>query len=253
MLFPLRLFFSSLLSVFFLAACTDAAPVVLFDESHNQAFLIGKSDPLDLSDLAGLYQAEGFTVASHAETLTKEVLDSVDVLVISGPFRALAAEEVEAVVDFIKAGGGLAVMLHIAPPVGGLLERLDVDYTNGTLRERSHVIDETPLNFKVNVLKDHPITTGLESFSAYGVWALRGTAPHAVILAETSPKAWVDLDRDNRFSGNDAEQSFGVMVAGEIDRGRYVVVGDDAIFQNRFLDENNRQLALQMLDWLAKR
>ena len=39
-----------------------------------------------------------------------------------------------------------------------------------------------------------------------------------------------------------------------IDRGgvvKYVVLGDDAVFQNRFLDEPNRQLALRLVNWLG--
>lgn len=248
-----RSLFLSFVALCFLTAHAVAAPVVLFDESHGQQFLIGKSGPLDLSELAALYQANGFVVSSQSGTLTKEVLMPVDVLVLSGPFLLMAKSELDAVLDFVDAGGGLAIMLHIAPPVGDLLHRLEVDFTNGTLRETNQVIDGNPLNFKVTALADHPITTGLEGFSVYGSWALRGTAPQTRILAETSPHGWVDLDRDNQLSQNDAVQKFGVMVAGEAGRGRYVVLADDAVFQNRFLDEANRQLAIQLMSWLAYR
>ena len=251
MFFFARTLLLSFVSLFFLTAHSVAAPVVLFDESHGQQFLIGKSGPLDLSELATLYQDNGFVVASHSGPLTKEALSTADVLVLSGPFLSPAKSEMDAVIDFIDAGGGLAIMLHIAPPVRDLLHRLEVDFTNGTLRESSQVIDGNPLNFKVTVLADHPVTRDLGSFSIYGSWALRGTAPHTRILAETSQHGWVDLNRDNQLSEVDAVQQFGVMVAGESGQGRYVVFGDDAIFQNRFLDEANRQLALQLVNWLA--
>ena len=74
-----------------------------------------------------------------------------------------------------------------------------------------------------------------------------------MILAETSPYGWVDLDRNNQLTEGDAVQMFGVMVAGEIGRGRYAVLGDDAVFQNRFFDESNRQLAIQLINWLGSR
>ncbi len=253
MLFSARTIFLSFVAVCYLAAYSVAAPIVLFDESHGQQFLVGKSGPLDLSELAALYQANDISVTSRSDVLTKDLLASIDVLILSGPFLPLTGSEIEAVVDFIDAGGGLAIMLHIAPPMRDLLHRLDVDFTNGTLRETSQVIENNPLNFKVNVLADHPITTGLESFSIYGAWALRGTAPHTRVLAETSQHGWVDLNRDNQLSNGDAIQQFGVMVAGETGQGRYVVIGDDAIFQNRFLDEANRQLALQLVNWLASK
>lgn len=253
MLSSLRALFLILIGGFFLAAHSVAASAVLFDESHGQQFVVGKSGPLDLSELATLYQDNGFTVSSHAEGLTRETLSSVDVLILSGPFLPLSESEISAVLDFIAAGGGLAMMLHIAPPVRDLLYRLDVDFTNGTLRETSHVIGDNPLNFKVGKMSNHPLTQGLEGFSVYGAWALRGTAPHTTVVAETSQHGWVDLDHDNRLTAEDAVQTFGVMVAGEIGRGRYVVFGDDAIFQNRFLDEANRQLGLRLVDWLGRR
>ena len=247
---------SSFLCLFLVSLCVcyaSAAPLVLFDEGHAQQFLIDKSGDLDLSELVELFQAQGVAVTSTKEVLNKDSLAAVDTLVISGPFRPFAAAEVDAVIDFIRSGGGLAVLLHIAPPVRELLHRLEVDYTNGTLRETRDLIGDNPQNFKVTSLKEHPLTTGLASFSVYGAWALRGTAPHANVLAETGEKSWVDLDRDGKFSSHDAAQSFGVMVAGELGKGRYVVIGDDALFQNRFLDDSNRQLAINLVNWLARR
>lgn len=228
-----------------------AARTVLFDESHAQQFVVDKSGPLDLSDLATLYQTNGFTVTNHADGLTRDVLSAVDVLILSGPFLPLTEAEIEAVIEFVGAGGALAVFLHIAPPVADLLHRLDVDFTNGTLRETSQVIDGNPLNFKVSIVAEHPVTSGLDHFSVYGTWALRSTAKHTRVIAATSRHGWVDRDRDNQLTAVDAMQQFGVMVAGEIGQGRYVVIGDDAIFQNRFLDEANRQLAIQLINWLV--
>lgn len=253
MLMSIRMLLISLAVTCVCATHSVAAPLVLFDEAHGQRFLIGNSGPLDLSELAALYRANGFEVANHSAPLTREALDGVAMLVLSGPFQPLTDDELEAVAGFIDAGGGLAVMLHVAPIVRDLLFRLEIDFSNGTLRETARVIDGNPLNFEVSAMAEHPVTTGLEGFSVYGAWALRATAPHARILAETGRRSWIDLDHDNRFSERDASQSFGVMVAGELGQGRYAVLGDDALFQNRFLDEANRRLALRLLDWLAAR
>jgi hypothetical protein len=244
-----------LIIVFLCVFCSlgYAATRVLFDEGHAQQFLIDGSRSLDLSDLADSYRELGFEVDRHSGALTEEVLSAVDVLVISGAFKPLASEEVQAVVDFINNGGGLAVMLHIAPPLGGLLHRLDVDFTNGTLREAVGLIENNPLDFKVDNLHSHPVTDGLSDFSLYGSWALRSTASHVIIIAETTDRSWVDLDRDNKLSANDAVQKFGVMAAGELGRGRYLVIGDDAVFQNRFFDQNNRELAWRLVEWLSFR
>lgn len=241
----------SFVAVCLFAVSSVAAPVVLFDQSHGQAFHIEGAEPLGLSLLARLYQENGYLVSSRTEPLTPEALASVDVLFMSGPFRALSESELATVTDFLRDGGGLAVMLHIAHPMRDLLHRLEVDFTNGTLREANHVVGSNPLNFRVRLLADHPVTNGLDSFSVYGCWALRGTTSQSRSIAETSRQSYVDLNHDNRKSGDDAVQQFAVMVAGELGAGRYVVIGDDAVFQNQFLDDANRRLGLQMLQWLS--
>lgn len=228
-------------------------PRILFDESHAQQFLIGKSGPLDLSKMADMFRAEGYQVDALTGPLSETELSETAVLVISGPFMPVNNNEVQIIHDFVAKGGGLAVMLHIAPPVRSLLHALEVDYTNGTLREMQGLINDEPLNFRVTNLAEHPVTSGLERFSVYGAWALRGTAPHVSVLAQTSQHGWVDLDRNNELSNRDAVQIFGVAVAGELGQGRYVVFGDDALFQNQFLDPENQQLALQMIRWLSFR
>jgi hypothetical protein len=251
MSFLVRTILLMVVSVCLLASHSIAAPVVMFDESHGQQFQVGKNGALDLSELVAFFGDNGYTVTSRADTLTKEALAAIDVLVLSGPFIPLSADEQATVLAFVEAGGGLLVTLHIAPPLRDLLYSLDVDFTNGTLRESQQVIDGNPLNFKVSKLANHPVTNDLDYFSVYGSWALRGTAQHVAILAESSARSWVDLDRDNQFSKSDAMQSFGVMVAGELGQGRYVVIGDDAVFQNRFFDQSNRKLARQTMGWVT--
>jgi hypothetical protein len=227
-----------------------AAPVVLFDEGHGQPFLISGERPLDLSTLAGVFTAAGYEVRSSREPLDVAQLASCNVLVISGAFQPLRAEEVAAIQAFVARGGGLAVMLHIAPPLAGLLHPLEVDFSNGTLREHDRVIDGNPQNFRVTSLAPHPLTAGLTDFAVYGAWALRGTAPAVEVVAQTGGHSWVDLNHDGILDAGDAVQAFGVAVAGSAGQGRYAVFGDDALFQNRFLDGNNRLLADNLVRWL---
>jgi len=230
-----------------------AAPVVLFDEGHGQPFVITGERPLDLSALAGVFTAAGYEVRSAKQPFDAALLADCDALVISGAFQTLQAEEIAAVQEFIARGGGLAVMLHIAPPLAGLLQALEVDFSNGTLREHDQVIGGNPQDFRVNNLSSHPLTAGLSDFALYGVWALRGTAPTVAVVAQTGPHGWVDLNHDGKFGAGDPVQPFAVVVAGTTGEGRYVVFGDDALFQNRFLEGNNRMLAENLARWLLPR
>lgn len=242
-----------LLLILLLLPATVAAaskPAVLFDQAHGQLFRVEASGPLQLSGLAEIFGAAGFTIATTSERLTGERLAKADVLVISGPFKPLDDAEVAQVLEFLEKGGGLAIMLHIAPPLRSLLHRLEVDFANGTLRQPGQGIRTDPLNFRIRDLAEHPLTSGLDGFWVYGAWALRGTADQVKVIGRTSPQAWIDLDRDGRFSSRDAAQAFGVLAVGSRGHGRYVVFGDDALFQNRFLDRDNRQLAANLAAWL---
>lgn len=143
-------------------------------------------------------------------------------------------------------------MLHIGAPVAELLHRLEVDVSNGVVREREGVIKGESLNFYVTRLASHDLNKGLKQFNLYGGWALLNIGANAAIIAETSPTSWVDLNGDKKFSAGDAVQSFGVAVAGSIGKGKFVVFGDDAIFQNKFLDEVNILLGKNLVEWLTE-
>ena len=111
-----------------------AAPVVLFDEGHAQQFKVGGDRPLDLSGLGSAFTAAGYELRTTQQPLDATVLNGVDALVISGPFQPILPVEIAAIQEFLARGGGLAVMLHIAPPLDGLLQVLEVAFSNGTIR-----------------------------------------------------------------------------------------------------------------------
>jgi hypothetical protein len=242
-----------LLAVFMVAAVQSvafAAPVLLFDQGHDQRFVADKDGPLHLSEFATLLKSEGFEVRLNTAAFSVQSLAGVDALVISGPFAKLAPEEVDAVTTFISRGGRLALMLHIPSPVADLIHRLDMDFTNYVLSEQENLVANDPRNFQVKNLSSHPLFSSLDHFSLYGGWALMNTGESSRIIASTTDKGWVDLDGDGKLSQWDAVQAFGVILDGTRGAGRFLVFGDDAIFQNKFLDEQNRQLARNLAAWL---
>lgn len=228
-----------------------ARPVVLFDEGHGQKFLVQRSGELDLSGLASVFSQRGSSVRTINEPLSSQSLSGADVLILSGPFSSLSEQEMTAIRDFIEKGGRLSVMLHIGVSVIPLLQSLGVDVSKGVINEQKGIIGDDPHNFQVSNLKKHPITRGLEQFSAHGVWAIMNFTGSVKIIALTSDYAWVDLDGNRKLSAGDAVQAFGVVVAGNFGKGRFAVFGDDAIFQNKFLTGDNLDLARYLADWLT--
>lgn len=231
----------------------ERPPTVLFDEGHGQQFTVAGHGPLDLSGLRARIEAAGVTVATSTQELSDTILSGTGALVISGAFAAFTKAEIDSILRFLTRGGRLGVMLHIPQPIAPLLEQLGVHTSNGVIRERENVIDVDPMNFRVTRLAPHESTTNIDSIDVYGAWALQGSGDKAVAIAETSTTAWVDLNRDRQLQERDAVQSFAVAVSGRFGAGRFVIFGDDALFQNRFLEGNNEALATNLGRWLTAR
>ncbi len=247
----------ALLSLTLLLATTTACPGepvarrVVFDQGHRQLFSIEKEGDLQLGNFAGILGEAGLTVSSTAEPLTPETLAKVEALVISGPFRAYTPAEVSAVMGFLHGGGRVAIMLHIAQPMWGLLGKLGVEAANGVVRDPKRKLEGDEMNFEVNDFTGHALTEKLEAFKLYGGWPLRPVGDSAKVLAWSSAASWVDLNGDKTLGTGDAVQSFGVVVGGTVGKGGFVAFSDDAIFQNRFLVDDNRKLAENLGHWLA--
>jgi hypothetical protein len=228
----------------------DKKPTVMFDQGHGQKFLIEKDGDLQLSKLAGLFKNEGYTVKTGTGLISEETLKGVTVLVISGAFAPVSPAEIDTVVRFLDRGGRLSIMLHIPQPVVGLMSRLQIFASNGVILEKENLINNQPKDFFIGKMEQHPITKGIQKFAVHGGWALISDGHQGKIIARTSKQAWIDLNRDGKFNSTDAQQSFGVAVAGNYGKGTYVIFGDDAIFQNIFLEKENMGLGKNLVRWL---
>ena len=248
----------NILKIIFILLClhlvtttATAGQVVLFDQGHGQRFLVEKGRALDLSRFADLFVKQGFVVKTTTGQLSDKTLSEVDTLIISGPFSPITTQEVSAVSSFLHRGGKLVVMAHIHQPLFGLLERLGTSISRGPVIEQENFINRNPKDFRVVDIKEHPITKEIESFNIYGGWGVVNLTDSVQVLAQTSEKAWIDLDRNRRLSRGDSVQSFPVVLAGKAGQGKFVIFGDDAIFQNRFLKEGNLKLAQNLVNWLC--
>ena len=230
-----------------------AGPVVLFDQSHGQRFLVEANRPLDLSGLAGVFAGQGAEIKTSIFPISDSVLRGVNVLIISGPFTPITPPEVLAIMKFVYHGGKLAIMAHISQPLMGLLPQLGIAISSLAVAEQENIIGASNKEFMVKNLTPHPLTMGLKSFNIYGGWALLEKNKDITVIARTSPRAWVDLDQNGRLSGKDAVQAFAMVLAGRTGSGVFAVFGDDAIFQNRFLRDGNLTLARNLAAWFCAR
>jgi len=236
---------------FSLTVSATAGPIVLFDQSHGQHFLIAQNGPLDLSQFATLFTGEGATLRMSDKQLTTGALADVDILIISGPFVPMTEPEINAIVQFIEKGGRLAVMAHIASPLMPLLHRLEISISSAAIYEQQNILKNNGRDFMVTRLEDHPLTQGLDGFMVYGAWALMGRGKKLQEVAGTSQEAWVDLNNNGILNEKDAKQAFSLIVVGQSGQGTFAVFGDDAIFQNQFLTGGNLLLGRNLARWFC--
>lgn len=233
-------------------AAFAAQPVALFDQGHGQRFLIEKTGELNLGGLAATFRSAGYEVRSIASPITAEALSGVSVVVSSGCLVPYKPEEVDALRKFVNAGGGLSVMMHIAPTYEGLLSAFGIVGSSGVVHETENVEAINSLDFTVKNFTSHPLFAGVSGVKFYGSWAVAGVKGGAEVIAKTSKGGWIDLNR-NKLRDDKVEPlgELGLIAVANPGSGRVAAFGDDAIFQDRFLSGDNQKLAANLASWLG--
>ncbi len=225
---------------------------VIFDHGHGQMFLFTRGGELQLSGMTRLFNDEGYSLKVAPGKATPHMLSYADVFIISGPFVPYTKEEADALYDFVNEGGRLAIMSHITATLKEVLDRFGVTSSNGVIKEKAGIIGGKNSDFLVTRLARHPLTEGLEGFAVYGAWGVGAGRDDIKVVATTSAGGWEDLDRDDSHGPTERAGPFGMVVAGRVGKGEFVVFGDDAIFQNKFLKSDNLVLAANLVKWLKQ-
>lgn len=255
-LYPFIIFLILPLALLFVSTATHVEAgqkIVLFDQGHGQRFVVEQKGPLDLSELSLLIQKEGRAqVVVNNDVITEEKLANVNALIISGAFKPFSPQEIGAITDFIRKGGRLSVMLHIGYPVASLLKEMNVFVSNGVVHEQENIIKQKETDYYVATSGSHKLVAGIKLFKVFGGWALMSQNKESAEIAKTSVLAWADLNRNNEHDANEKPQSFSLAIAGRLGKGQFVIFGDDAIFQNKFLSGENSLLGINLAKWLIE-
>ena len=171
-------------------------PIVAIDEAHhNFHTMTGRYEPF-----ARLMAADGYRVVANTEPFTRESLSSFQVLVIAnaigGEWDAGAyarpgftEPEADAVLAWVQGGGRLLLIADHAPmgvAAEVLAQRFGVGMSKGFTEDRENSFrgfgGPSILLFsrQNGLLRDHPITRGLDSVVAFTGQSL--TAPGAEVL-----------------------------------------------------------------------
>ncbi|MCK4258393.1 MAG: Gldg family protein [Halanaerobiales bacterium] len=230
---------------------------ILFDAGHAED--AGNADWLiqgGYSDFADLLKAHNYEVTDITKSLTLEILENHDVLVISEPNSAFTKEEQKTIIQFITDGGGvffignhiesdrnhsgidsIGVFNQFVEELGFRFEDADFLEANLSAEPVSGEYKEHPATYKVNEM---------------AIWS--GTS--------------MEIHDPDRVQGliffNEWRYSQPALIAGTHNKGHFVAVGDSAIFDDGtgtiphenlhkgFIEYDHKQLALNVINWLTQ-
>lgn len=199
---------------------------ILFDLSHGEARF---SNPYDYQAPSGwgpamdLLVSAGFTWSAIPEgaVLTPETLATGSLLIVAEPMVNFSPDEVEAVLQFVREGGGLLLANDFNPAINDLAAPTDVAFLLGPNSGFTTVTDIVP----------HPITAGVTQIDwPAGAPLLVGSSatPLAYLLGQP------------------------VLAYQEYGSGRILYIGDNEAFSSYGInDPDNEPLLLNMAEWLA--
>ena len=265
-------------------AFTDRRPTVLFDEAHFNRHTAGGS----YKPFVDLISNDGFRITPNKEKFAKDTLAGHDILVIVSAWGAkdrrdpkvtapaFTDAECDAVRDWVHDGGRLLLITDHPPsgvPSENLGERFGADMSKGTTVDpRNHEKTGNPawLVFSRDnkLLVDHPITKGrnesehIKRVITFAGQSLKGPKGSTAFLklGDTA----VDRIPPSREKVSAAGRAQGLAL--QFGKGRVVVLGEAGVlsaqvikrpgrepfrFGMTFSGSDNRQLALNIMRWLA--
>jgi len=242
---------------------------LLVDESHRQAWttdiekaaVMNPGNPADASyaKLAKTAEANGFNVSvHHTGEITKSTLDKVSVLVIPHASTddwektvgegspVYSAQEIEAILNFVKDGGGLVVLGETEQQkygnnFGELTKHFGIGFLNATVQdsERKHKDVATWVLGDLHKSFEHDLTfrVGEACFYRSGALAIDLDA-EVQVVATTSSSAM--------------PANAPLIAAAKYGAGRAVVLADSDVFGDDSIDElGNRNLWTNIAAWVA--
>ena len=221
---------------------------VMIDAFHSLENVSPENNMVALSKVLPDYSFE-----TRRDVLTYKLMKEYDVVVLYQPYNNLEDSEIEAVLEFVRKGGGLIICGE--HDVGwndssrSTYNRLGKNF--GTIFT-SNAIDDptdkmgcycTPI---IHNLAVHPLTEGVTQIVMYKPCALR--------LSETAiAVAWGD--DDTRTVGQDKITGEEVVVAAVsvYERGKILVVGSHTAFDDSYIDlPDNLTFSVNAFQWVSE-
>ena len=229
--------------------------------------------------LADLLEGAGVETRTQKSPLTGYSLGGAGAVFLnlpSGDGPPFTHAEVVSLISFVRSGGGLVVLTdhtnvyYHAEMLSPLAERLGFSIPPVTACDKAfgHTMSPKTTTWIVPRTRgQHPILKNVARLGLMTAGSVRPVEDSSLsVLASTSNQGWEDYWHPYRkpesagFTGNMAQDSdesdaeVPVLLAGEIGKGRVVVLSDQNAWGTIFLGvEDNAQLAMNAMAWASGR
>jgi hypothetical protein len=262
----------------YLSSGKGAQPLADFDNELSRITDDGRGGASHgFADFAALLEAQGYSVAEATEVggdaetgvdLSGGALDGVDVLVLGSNNAVYTDDDIAAVTEFVRAGGGVVVFGDVnygqdwgdaAASDSQFLAPFGLSATQDNTAEMS----TDPADGDA----DHPILDGVEPWSTLGADVITviggGLVEPVIVLPFDGADVRTNPGPDEGPTRPPEPATDAVLAVAELGAGRVVAFYDRDLFFNDpregdsagtgLGDPNNERLATQMVDWAAGR
>jgi ABC-type uncharacterized transport system involved in gliding motility auxiliary subunit len=260
----------------------DKKKTVCFGEGEGERDS-DNMEELGIGRLKAALQKESYE--TQKATLMREgsVPAACDVFVVAGPTKDLLPAAIDALRNYLKAGGKLLVMVEPEkdapyPNLAGLLKEFNIEAGNNVVLDRSprgQALQMGPLTPVVERYPHHDITKDFKVVSVFHTartMTAVSAAPEGITvqnLAETSEQSWGETDLSFKNPRPDPQDPVGPLAiaalatvktgatagpdGADAPEGRLVAFGDVDFATNQLIGMmGNQDLVLNSVAWLSQ-
>ncbi len=256
------------------------APVVYFIRGHGEREITDRDPYTGYSSIAQDLRRDNVIVRDLLLAEARQIPADANLLVLPGPTKNLAAQEIELLRSWLDNNGRMAILLDTGPTAGltEMLEQWNIRLQDDVVVDPTRTL--SGLDLFVNDYGIHPITRNL--YKVTSVFYLPrsvepvpppsgGTPaadrPRVTALVRSSPESWAESDLEQKPMKFDPmhDRRGPISIAVAAERGatadlnmnirpeRLVVFGDTDFLSNGALSGGNADLFLSAINWLLDR
>ncbi|MEM1550513.1 MAG: DUF6259 domain-containing protein [Candidatus Bathyarchaeia archaeon] len=217
-------------------------PRVLLDGTHSD-----RAGPWDF--LIQLLSNLGMIAELNEDSLLSKALSEYNIVVLSEPIKPLDWSELESLLNFVRNGGGLFIILdaNVGTSINKLLNIFNITIYDGAVKAQKYEWDEG--SFKLDQVRKHEITIGI--YERQHIWPLlvNWMAP----MKSNNSMSIILTDNLTWGTTMTVQGPFTYLAATDYGLGRIVALADNPYKDSMVLWSQHQELLLNIFRYLVKR